>query len=119
MKGQRPVLNDIPGAPAGFLQTNGVGIAEGLPEAPALMLAVNEVALAARGQDADAEALQLTVADIVWRFPGPESLDPTLGEAGIWHGFPPAFCCRRGKLQLHFRPDLQIPRGKTCALSMS
>ena len=43
------------------------GVADDFPDALPVMLAVDEEALAARGQDADAEAPELGVADVVGR----------------------------------------------------
>ena len=89
---------------AGLVETDAAGVSDGLPETSSLMLAVNEISPGAGGQDPDAEAPQVTVADVVWRSPGLKGLDPALAEADVGHGFPPAFCCRRGKTHLHFRP---------------
>ena len=50
------------GAAPRLTDAHGVGIPDDLPDALAAMLAVDEEALAARGQDADAEAGELAVA---------------------------------------------------------
>ena len=74
-------------APATLLKVDTLGVADGLPEAPSLVLAVNEVTFGSRRQDADAEAFQFGVTDVVWRLAGFEGLDPGPGEADIGHGF--------------------------------
>ncbi len=55
--------------------SHGIGVSDDLPDALAAMLAVDEEALAARGQDADAEALELAIAGVVCGFAGPERCD--------------------------------------------
>ena len=104
--------------PAGLVEADAAGVAHRLPNPAPLVLAVDEETLGARGQDADAEALKVAVADVVWGFAGPESLDPVLAEADIGHGFPPASGCRRGRLRLQLYPRPAVARGKTIAISM-
>ena len=58
---------------------HGVGISDDLPDALAALLAVDEEALAARGQDADAEGGELAVAGVVCGFAGPERCDASGG----------------------------------------
>ena len=103
--------------PTSLVEAHAAGVADGLPEAPALVLAVDEEALGSRRQNADAEAFQLCVADIVRRLPGFKGLDPALAEADIGHGFPPASICRRGRLRLQLHPRPAVARGKTVAIS--
>ena len=56
-----------------------IGVAEDLPDALAAVLAVDEEALAARGQHPDAEALQLAVANIVRGLAGLQRRDSGIG----------------------------------------
>ena len=74
-------------APAGLVEADAGGIADGLPDALSLVLAVDKEAFAACGQDADAEAFQIGAADVVCGPAGFEGLDPALAEADIRHGF--------------------------------
>ena len=98
--------------PAGLVEADVAGVAHGLPDAPALVLAVDEEPPGARGQDADAETLQLGIADIVWDLRASRAsirlwLRRTLGMDIL-----PAFCCRRGKMLLHFPLDLRLHEEK-------
>ena len=53
--------------PACCVEAYTIGVVFGLPDTLAFVLAVEEKAFAARGQETDAEALQLGIADVVWR----------------------------------------------------
>ncbi|MDE0173741.1 MAG: hypothetical protein OYH76_04435 [Defluviicoccus sp.] len=59
-RGQHPV-----GTRARFLNVDHVEIADDLPDALSLVLAVDEEALPARGRHPDAEAPELSVAEVV------------------------------------------------------
>ena len=53
------------GARARFADTDGIGVPDDLPDALPAMLAVDEEAFTAGGQDADAEALEIAIAGVV------------------------------------------------------
>ena len=72
-----------PGAGARFGLGHDRRIADDLPDPMAPMLAVDEIALQARGHDADAVSLQFRVPDVPDGLAGPEGIDPALGE-GEW-----------------------------------
>ena len=52
-------------------------------------LCVNEISLAAGGQDPDAKTAEFRVADFADGLSGLEGIDKTLGQAAIGHGFSP------------------------------
>ena len=79
------------------------GVADDLPDALPLMLAVDEETFAARGQDADTEAPELGVADVVWGLAGAERPNPGVGEDDLGHEHSPDCGCSRG------RADCPIP----------
>ena len=54
----------VRGPAAGLIERHGVGVADDFPDAPSVGLAVDEEALPARRQDADAESLEDAVAEI-------------------------------------------------------
>ncbi len=62
-------------------------VAHGPPDAPALVLAVDEPAPGARRHDPDAGALQPAVADVAGRLSRIERQDPGVGEGGCRHRF--------------------------------
>ena len=84
------------GAAPRLTDAHGVGIPDDLPDALAAMLAVHEEALAARGQDADAEAGELAVAGVVCGLAGLERPDAGVGEGGSGHSSSPGCGCSRG-----------------------
>ena len=59
-----------------------VGVADDLPNAPAVVLAVDEPALCARRHHPDAEAFRLPVADVAGGLSRFERPDPGVGEGG-------------------------------------
>jgi len=89
---------------ASLVEVHDTGIADGPPEASAIMLAVDEEALDPRRQDADAEALQFAVTDIVECLVGLECFDPALREAGIGHGFSSCVLLQAGENAIAFLP---------------
>ena len=78
-------------------------VADGLPDALPIALGMDEIAFRARGHDANAEALQLGIADIAHLAAGLEGVDPALGEAGCWHGDISPICCSGVRKGLPFR----------------
>ena len=60
------------------------GVADDLPDALPLMLAVDEEALAARGQDGDAEASEFAVGSVVGGPARPQRFDAGVGEDDPW-----------------------------------
>ena len=69
----------------GVGDAHGGCIADDLPHALAAMLAMDEEALAARRQHADAEAPEVGVADVAGGVARLEGLDAGVGEAEPWH----------------------------------
>ena len=94
------------GPSAGLVRTDGAGFTDDLPDPPAAVLAMDEVALGARGQYPDAEAPELAVADVVSGLAPLEGPDAGVGEGDPGHVHPPAFCCSRGENADRFR----VPR---------
>ena len=70
-----------PGPVAGLVHADGPGPTDDLPDPPAVVLAMDEVPLGARGQTPDAEALQVAVAGVVDGLAGLESVDSAFVEA--------------------------------------
>ena len=70
-----------PGPVTGLVRADGPGLTDDLPDPPAVVLAVDEVALGAGGQDPYAEALEVAVADVVGALVGLERVDTAFVEA--------------------------------------
>ena len=107
------------GAARRLTDAHGVGIPDDLPDALAAMLAVDEEPLAARGQDADAEAGELAVAGVVCGFAGPERCDAGVGEGGSGHSSSPGCSCSRGTEGCGIRSSATIVRRKNDPVSDS
>ncbi len=74
------------GPRAGFAGACALGADDGLPDAPAPVLAVDEVAFLSRRPDPQAEALQVPVTDAADGFAGFQRIDPALVELDGGHG---------------------------------
>ena len=98
---------------------HGCGVAHDLPDAFATVLAMDEEALASGGQDAEAEAAQLAVTDIVGDLAGLERADAGVGEVGSRHVFSPGCGCNQGTGSRPIRPDATIVRRENDAVSYS
>ena len=85
------------GAGPGLADIHCCGVADDLPDALSVMLAVDEESFAARGQDADAEAPELDVADVVGGLARAEHPDPGVGEDELGHEHSPDCGCSRGR----------------------
>ena len=67
---------------AGTFQGDRTGVTDGVPDALSAELAVEEVALAARRQDANTESLEIGIANVISLLARFEGIDPALGETG-------------------------------------
>ena len=105
------------GAGPGVLDPHLCDIADDLPDALAAMLAVDEEALAARGQHADAEAPEAGVAHIAGGPARRQRPDPRVGEDGSGHVRSPVCGCSGGTEDIRIRPAATISERKNDPLS--
>ena len=78
-------------------------VAYDLPDPFAPVLAMDEVAPGAGGQDPDAVPLELGVPDIAHLAAGPKGVDSALGESDGWHDRASPICCSGVRNGLEFR----------------
>ena len=108
-----------PGPFAGVINADGAGLADDLPDATTIVLAMDEVAPVARGQYSDAEALELAVANIVCRLAGLERVDTALIEAKHCHWLSSCVpSCSRGQDTDRFRVFQLEQEEKSNAMSV-
>ena len=97
------------GPRAGFAGARALGAGDGLPDAPAPVLAVDEVAFLSRRPDPQTEALQVSVTHVVDGLAGFQRIDPVLVELDGGHGL-----CPPERLQTGQKTPLESARTRSC-----
>ena len=106
------------GPRAGFADARALGAGDGLPDTPALVLAVDKVAFLARRPDTQTKTFQVPVTHVVGGFAGFQCIDPALVEFDGRHGLCPPEQLQAGQEGFWNSPGPAVVGEKSNAISV-